>query len=253
MTKQEKIEQAKALHCEGFSAIEISERMGVNVRSIQRYLKESPAEKQQQKEEAPSVNNIVDHKLIKLFHAGDSTKYKCFGVIAKEHCLELSEASDKVEAQRLLRNAIKRFHRRGWEFHITPEFVSKAKNSEAMLSHFYDELEGIWHHLEQSIESIVKSHFSEEQTRMGFQIRYEMAKALCLPYSTRTAREQAIERQESYWRTANLREAAKQGIPITMNNVCAVANTEEQLALQQELAEDLIYTTTGITKDDIPY
>ena len=78
-----------------------------------------------------------------------------------------------------------------------------------------------------------------------------MSKALCLPDATNTAKDQANARMESFWRVAELKDNWEAGQH--SSNTYAIDNTEEQLLLQQELVEQEIEETLGITKQDIPY
>lgn len=250
MTKQEKIEQAKALHCEGFSAVEISEKMGVSERTVFRYLSTFEEQKEHIVEEPATQterNRVVDRQLLGLFQQGQSTTFNCLGVIANVHKLTLSVNSDKAEAKMLLTNATRRLRRRG-EFAIIPPFIYDAIDAEKMLTAFYEQCEQLWMTLEQAIDSLAENHFDKRvKTRTMQQLRYEISKAICLPHATKTAREQAQERHELYYRLAEIVADNKQGMPIT--NIFSL----EQTRKQQKIIEEQISINTGIVTEDIPY
>lgn len=255
MDKEQIKQQASALKQQGFSTLEISNTLGVSVRTIQRYLTSTPTAKEGDlvvNKENYSVNDKIDNRLRILSMRGQATKYQCLGVISEYSGLNLTVPEQKAQAEKLFDNARKRLYRRKEEFHIVPEFIAKATDAENMLTHFYDESHKLWDHLEQAIESIVSSHYTQENTtRLVFQIRYELSKALCLPHATFTERERANTRQESYWRVAELSSAWKNGQHAT--TTFEIENTKEQLKLQQDLMEANIEETIGIAKEDIPY
>ena len=241
--------QALALNEQGFSALEISKHLGVSVRTIYRYISRNiPDKKTTNKKmditEEQSVNNRIDKQLMLLFKQGKSTKYNCLGAIAEIASLSLTDNQQYVEAKRLLGNAIKRLQRRDVEFHIVPEFLASSKHTGQLLQHFYTEAEGLWQHLEQSIESLIASNFTQENTtRIRQQIRYELSKALCLPAATHTARELANTRAETFWRIAE----------ITDKNKTYPVDTSDNLGYIQQDVEQHILDRLGIAQTDVPY
>lgn len=247
MSNKTKQTEALALNEQGFSPLEISKQVGVSVRTVYRYLNRNIAEANEVKPssaEDTTINNKIDRQLLFLFRQGRSTKYKCLGVISEHYSLTLTDKQQLTEAKRLLANAIKRLQRRGIEFHIMPEFLVNSSNAQSLLKHFYTETESLWHHLEQVIESIAEANYTQEnKTRIKFQIRSELAKALCLPAATHTARELANTRAETFWRIAE----------ITDKNKTSPVDTNENLGYIQQDVEQHILDRLGIAQTDIPY
>lgn len=258
MDNKSKQQEALSLHENGLSPHQISEELGVSVRSVYRYMKQNiqPTEnersipekqKQEQTGNKQVVNNQIDNTLISLFKKGESTKYKCLGAIAEYASLTLTDKYQLTTAKRLLDNAIKRLQRREVEFHIIPEFLAASKDAHNMLHHFYTEAESLWHHLEQAIESIAEANYTQEnKTRIKFQIRYELSKALCLPNATHTAREVANARAETFWCVANIIENNK-------GEANAFVDTSENIGYIQQDVEQHILDKLGIASVDIPY
>lgn len=247
-----KKEQAISLKEQGEPLNKIAEVLGVSERTVRRYLSEGNSSTEESLEPTESVNDKIDNRLRILAQRGLSTKYQCLGVIAEYTGIDLTDPAQKQRAEVLFANARKRLYRRKEEFHIVPSFIANSSNARDLLTHFYKEAEDLWYHLEQSIDSILESHYTQEnKTRIRFQLRAEFAKALCLPNATNTAKEQANARMESFWRVAELKDNWEGGRH--SDNTFSIDNTEEQLLLQQELVEQEIEETLGITKQDIPY
>ena len=194
-------QQAVAMSTEGKTLQEIAVSLSVSERTVRRYLKESSSTQNISEEPVLSVNDKIDNRLRILAQRGLSTKYRCLGVIAEYAGLDLTDPSQKQRAEGLFANARKRLYRRKEEFHVVPSFIASSNNAKDLLTHFYKEAEDLWHHLEQSLDNLLESHYSmENKTRIRFQLRKEMSKALCLPDATNTAKDQANARMESFWR-----------------------------------------------------